>query len=77
MFYFAEIDDEGKITTLHESTSVDTVLRNSEGVIVPLTEMQHGLLTACRMKPSKGHYHLKEVETKISTFLKETKDCQE
>lgn len=69
-YYFAEVKD-GKVFSLHDSTSLDLVFRNSDGLLVDLTEYEYWMLSACRGDIAKGISSLREIKAKIDAKVTE------
>lgn len=63
-YFFAEIKDK-QVIALHESTGLDLVFRQSDGILVELTEKEYNLLKACRGDIVQGILSLRKVQDKI------------
>lgn len=67
-FYFAEVKDE-KIFALHESTTLDLIFRDSDGLLIELNEQEHRILTACKGDTDKGISMLMKVSERIKNKI--------
>lgn len=65
MFYYIELDNEFKIKSFGESTSMDSAFAKTQGKIKEITQQQYLLLSACRGNVDKGIYQLKELKKSI------------
>lgn len=63
-YFFAEIKDK-KIYALHESTSLDLVFRQSDGLLIELNQQEYSILSAAKGNISKGIHMLNKIRERI------------
>ena len=66
MLYFAEIDQDGKVVGLHESTGWELELFEYTGKMVQIAESTHAVLSSCSGDPDFGIRLLQRFKEKLA-----------
>lgn len=75
-FYFAGIIN-GKVAEFNDATSLDLILRNTEGLLVELNEEEYTLLRACHGDIKRGLSRLVQIQHKIDQAIENNTEEQE